>query len=463
MSQYLIDLVERLGQWGYLIIFVGAMLESAAFLGLIIPGESLVLVAGFLAAQGSLDLDLLIIAVAFGATIGDSIGYEMGRQMGRPTLVRYGRRFGVNEVLIQSADAFFARHGSKAVFFSRFVGFARALVPFFAGSSHMPYRVFLPYNILGAVLWASAIALLGYFLGASWQTAERWIGRGSAIIGVLLIIALLAVWIWHWATRHEDTITQSASHFLQRPRISALRYRFAPQIAFVQDRFSPKSYLGLQLTAGAVILTGASWLFGGIAEDVVSGDLLTVIDMQVSQWFHAHATPAMTRVMLIVTHIHDPAAVMLAVVLISVYLAWKRNWYWLLCVGLTVPSGMMLNVVLKYAFHRTRPSFDDPLLMLTTYSFPSGHVAGATLLYGVMAAMVIARTTAWRWRVTTVLVAIMMVALVALTRVYLGAHYLSDVLAAFAEGVAWLTLCLTGIHTYWEHRLSVRKISVVYD
>ena len=124
---------------------------------------------------------------------------------------------------------------------------------------------------------------------------------------------------------------------------------------------------------------------------------------------------------------------------------------------------MLLNVVLKYAFHRTRPSFDDPLLMLTTYSFPSGHVAGATLLYGVMAAMVIAKTTAWRWRVTTVLAAIMMVALVALTRVYLGAHYLSDVIAAFAEGVAWLTLCLTGIHTYWAHRFAGRETSVVYD
>ena len=152
------------------------MLESAAFLGLVIPGESLVLVAGFLAAQGALDLDVLIVAVAVGAAIGDSIGYEMGRQMGRPALLRYGGRFGLNEARVQSADDFFARHGSKAVFLGRFVGFARALVPFLAGSSHMAYRTFLPYNVLGAVLWASAVALLGYFLGASWQTAERWIG-----------------------------------------------------------------------------------------------------------------------------------------------------------------------------------------------------------------------------------------------------------------------------------------------
>jgi membrane protein DedA with SNARE-associated domain/membrane-associated phospholipid phosphatase len=454
MLQYLITLVERLGQGAYLIVFLVALLESAAFLGLLIPGESLVLVAGFLAAQGFLDLDLLIITVAMGAAIGDSIGYEMGRRMGRPALVRYGSRFGLNEARVQSADAFFARHGSKAVFLGRFVGFARALVPFLAGSSRMPYRAFLPYNFLGAVLWATAIALLGYFLGVSWQQAERWIGRGSAIFGGLLVFALLMVWLWRWVTRHEAALRQGWARFLQRPGVSALRQRFAPQIVFVQARLSPTSYLGLQLTLGAMSLIGASWLFGGIAEDVVSGDPITVIDVQVAQWFHAHATASMTQVMLVVTHGHGPLAISLATVVIAAWLAWKKNWYWLFCVGVTVPSGMLLNVFMKYAFQRARPSFDDPLLALTTYSFPSGHVAGTTLFYGVIAALLISRTTAWRWRVMTALGALMMVALVALTRVYLGVHYLSDVLAAFAEGIAWLALCLTGIHTYWAHRFS---------
>ncbi|MBC7704741.1 MAG: bifunctional DedA family/phosphatase PAP2 family protein [Rhodoferax sp.] len=459
MLQYLIDLVGRLGQWGYLIIFLGAMLESAAFLGLAIPGESLVLVAGFLAAQGLLDLDLLIITVAVGAALGDSVGYEMGRRMGRPALVRYGNRFGLTEARLQNADAFFVRHGNKAVFFGRFVGFARALVPFLAGSSRMPYRAFLPYNLLGAALWASGVTLLGYFLGASWQTAARWIGRASAILGGLLVFALLLVWLWRWATRHEDMLKQARGRFSRRPSVSALRRRFAPQVAFVKARLAPQSYLGLQLTVGAILLIGASWLFGGIAEDVVHGDPLTVIDLQVAQWFHAHSTARVTQAMLILTHLHDPLPVTLYVVLLAAYLAWRHNWYWLIGVGLTVPLGMLLNVSMKYAFRRARPSFEDPLLALTTYSFPSGHVAGATLFYGVMAAMVISRTPVWRWRVMAVLAAITMVTLVALTRVYLGVHYLSDVLAAFAEGVAWLTLCLTGLHTYWAHRVARNKVS----
>lgn len=106
MLNYLIELVTRAGHWGYVVIFLGAALESAAFLGVIVPGESLVLVAGFLAAQGVFDLDVLIMVIATGAALGDSLGYEMGRYLGRPALLRYGSRFGINEERVAKTDAF---------------------------------------------------------------------------------------------------------------------------------------------------------------------------------------------------------------------------------------------------------------------------------------------------------------------------------------------------------------------
>jgi membrane-associated phospholipid phosphatase len=294
--------------------------------------------------------------------------------------------------------------------------------------------------------------LLGYFLGASWQTAGHWIGRASAVLGGMVVFALLLVWLWRWAVKQEAFIRQSGSRFLQRPRVHALRVRFAPQITFIQARLSPGSYLGLELTSGAVVLIGASWLFGGVAEDVVHRDPLTLVDVQIAQWFHDHATPVLTQIMLVITHTHDPLPVTVAVAMLAGYLAWKRNWYWLTCMSLTVPFGMLLNVLVKYSFHRIRPSFEHPLLVVSSYSFPSGHVAGATLFYGVVAAMLVAQIDAWRWRVMIVLAAVSLVLLVALTRVYLGVHYLSDVLAAFAEALAWLTLCLTGMNTFWHRR-----------
>ena len=452
MLDFLINLVNRVGHWGYLVVFVGAMLESAAFLGVIVPGESLVLVAGFVAAQGVLDLGDLILVVAVGAAIGDSVGYELGRRLGRQWLSRYGARVGISRARLDRVDAYFDRHGGKSVFIGRFVGFARALVPFLAGSSRMPYRLFLPYNVFGALLWSAVVVLLGYFLGASWQVAERWIGRASAILGGLLLVIFMLAWLWRSAVKNETGIRRAWQRLLARPGINALRRCFSPQLAFVRARLSPTGYFGLHLTVGALILVGAGWLFGGIAEDVVSGDPLTVVDGQVAAWFHVRAVPTLTDAMLLVTNLNGVAGIAFLSLLLSIYLIWKREYAWLGALVLAVPGGMLLNVLTKHAFGRIRPSFTDPILTLATYSFPSGHVAGATLLYGFLAVYLVPNIPTWRWRVLVVLTTFFAIALVGLSRVYLGVHFLSDVLAAFAESTAWLALTLTAVHTLRQRR-----------
>lgn len=190
--QYLLDLVARLGHWSYVIIFAAAALECAAFVGLVVPGESLVLASGFFAHQGIVNLDAVMVAVALGATIGDNIGYYLGRKLGREWPVRHGSRVGIGKRRLRQVERFFQRQGPKAVFFGRFIGFARALVPFVAGTSCMRYRQFLIYNALGAVLWTIRFVTLGYVLGASWQVAEKWLGRTSlALAGVLALVALV--------------------------------------------------------------------------------------------------------------------------------------------------------------------------------------------------------------------------------------------------------------------------------
>ncbi len=419
---------------------------------LLVPGESLVLVAGFLAAQGLLDLDVLIVIVGISAALGESLGYELGRRLGRPALERYGNRLALNTVRIEKAETFFKRYGGKAVFLGRFVGFSRVFVPFFAGSSKMPYCQFIPYNVLGAALWASAIVLLGYFVGASWQKAEHWMGRASDIVGGIVLFFLILLWLWRWSVCHEAAIKKQGMSILQQPRIVALRRRYAPQIMFIRARLSPQGYFGAKMTAGALMLIGASWLFGGISEDVLTGDPLTIVDLNVAEWFHARATPLVTQVMMVFTNLHGVVAISSYAILLALYLIWKRDWYWLGCLGATVPGGMLLNVLMKLSFQRARPSLDNPLLTLSSYSFPSGHVAGSALFYGLLGVMLMSKITVWRWRVFIVFAAIALVAMVALSRIYLGVHYLSDVLAAFAEAVAWLSLSLMCIHTFLQHR-----------
>jgi membrane-associated phospholipid phosphatase len=124
-------------------------------------------------------------------------------------------------------------------------------------------------------------------------------------------------------------------------------------------------------------------------------------------------------------------------------LMWRRRWPWLLTLILVVPGGALLNELIKIAFHRARPKFDVPILAVKGYGFPSGHAMMATLLYGLLAVLLVRTLRDVRWRMLVVGVAGSVVVLVGISRMYLGAHYLSDILAAVAAGVAWLVLCLT--------------------
>jgi membrane-associated phospholipid phosphatase len=270
-------------------------------------------------------------------------------------------------------------------------------------------------------------------------------------LGILVTIAAMA-WLWRWLVRNEADVRLRWERVAAHPRVTALRDRFAPQIAFLRARLSPAEFVGLDLTLGAVTLIGAVWIFGWIAEDVVTGDPLTVVDMNIAVWLHLHATPTLTDAMIFISLLASWPVVMGICLIMALALVRERLYYRLLALTLTVPVGMLLNVMLKIAFHRSRPTWDDPILMLETFSFPSGHAMGATLLYGFLAAFGVRNVRAWRWRVLAVLAAGMLIVLIGFSRIYLGVHYLSDVLAGMAAGSAWLALCLTVVGTLRRHR-----------
>ncbi|MEO5700317.1 MAG: phosphatase PAP2 family protein [Casimicrobiaceae bacterium] len=272
---------------------------------------------------------------------------------------------------------------------------------------------------------------------------------GAAAIGVSVMLFAIVLGMLGWfATTRESDVRHAWRRFLGWPGIDWLRRRYPAGVAFLEARLSPTGYFGINLTLGALVVIGAGWIFGGIAEDVVTGDPLTKVDNRIAAWFHAQAVPPLTRAMLLLTELGGLWGIAIATGALALHLAWRRQWHWLGAQLVAVPGGMLVNVLSKYAFARARPSFVDPLLTLTTYSFPSGHVAASTLFYGFLAAYLVARVPAWGWRVLFVLSSSFIVALVGLTRVYLGVHFLSDVLAAFALGTAWLAMVLTTFHTF---------------
>lgn len=217
--------------------------------------------------------------------------------------------------------------------------------------------------------------------------------------------------------------------------------------AGIRDRLSAEGYFGFQLLGGALAIIIAGAVFGAIAVNIAPGARLTVLDIEIATWFHVNAMTPWTRLMLMVSQMNGIGGILLMTVVFAAFLAWKREWYWIAFIALAVPCGMLLNTLTKLAFSRARPSFDDPLVTLSTYSFPSGHTMASTLFYGTLAAFLMPRV--WKpMRAWVVAAAIAMVALVGFSRIYLGAHYFTDVMAAAAQGVAWLSLCLMALATY---------------
>ncbi|HEV7475955.1 MAG TPA: phosphatase PAP2 family protein [Pyrinomonadaceae bacterium] len=213
---------------------------------------------------------------------------------------------------------------------------------------------------------------------------------------------------------------------------------------------SGSKFLGWYLAAGILVFTTMTLTLGEISEDIINHEPITVTDAQLSTWLHAHGSPRLTRAMFVATSFGSTATVSIVSIALGLYLLWRRRFFWLTALASSVLGGMLLNKILKYVFHRARPHFDDPILTLTSYSFPSGHTMMATVLYGVIAAYLLAQTSDWRRRTMVVVIAGFLIALVAFSRMYLGAHYLSDVLGAMAEGLAWLSLCLTVVYSVWR-------------
>ncbi len=192
------NLLQLIGQYGYLVVFFGVMLESA---GVPLPGETVLITAGVLVHRGVLDYGDTLFFGILGAAVGDQIGYWVGRVGGRPFVLRWGKYVFIAPERLERAERFFTRHGGKAVFLARFITGLRVFGALVAGMSRMQWGKFALYNVLGGTAWATAAVSLGYFLWASIGLVEHWVGRFSLLLVAALALAVLLRWAYRKAMR----------------------------------------------------------------------------------------------------------------------------------------------------------------------------------------------------------------------------------------------------------------------
>jgi membrane-associated protein len=190
LEHALTDLSDTLGAWTYAMVGALAFLETGAFVGLVAPGETAVVLGGVVAAQGEVNFVAILLLVWLAAAAGDFASFVLGRRLGRRFLVSRGPRFGVTPPRLARVEGFFDRHGPKAILVGRFVGIVRAVAPFLAGSSGMRVRAFLPWSILGTAAWAATFTLVGYIFHRSFSAAADYVTHGAFALAVVAAIAL---------------------------------------------------------------------------------------------------------------------------------------------------------------------------------------------------------------------------------------------------------------------------------
>ena len=446
------DFGETLGPYTYVLVGVMAYLETGAFIGLVAPGEFTVLLGGVVAGQGRIEVVPLIALVWVAAIAGDLTSYVLGRRLGRGFLLRHGPKVKITSERLEQVEVFFERHGGATILIGRFLGLVRALAPFVAGASRMRLRRFVPFDVVAAGLWSATFVLLGFIFWRSFNQVIELAKQGGFALGaVVVVIAGTIALVRHFRVpEHREVLRRRLEHERRpvlrtgarvllaledrvlAPTVSALR----GPAGFIRDRLTPGQF-GLEVTTLLAVALVAGFAFVGLAVPVSHGEsiawdpdgLRIADDVRVG---------AVTDVVRVVSDLGSVVVVGLVVAIALAWLVYRRRWVEVAVLGVGALATWLAVTVVKDAMDRPRPA--GGLVHAVGESFPSGHAAYAV---GYVAVAIALGRSVRRLagRAGLVVAAIVLAALVGLTRVYLGVHYWSDVVAGWALAAGVLALC----------------------
>ena len=416
--------------WAGLFVLVVSALESFLVVGLFVPGTVVMFGIGAMIAAGSMELLPTLLWATVGAVLGDGTSYLIGRYYHQRLRVIWPFR-NYPEMMGRGIE-FFHKHGGKSIVLARFVGPVRPLVPAIAGMLNMPADRFFVVNVLSAFIWAPAYILPGFLFGASLGIAAEIAGR----LALLLVILLTLLWFSWWLVRRLSRTLQPHTKAIQLTVLDWSRRHRAiePLAAALLDPEHPEAR-GMTVLTGLLLLASSALLL--IPHHLAADGLLGNLDLYLFHWLQGLRSPLGDRMLIVVTEIGDGWVLYTFTALLSLWLVARGRWraavHWLItvvCVGL-------LTQALKFYTAVERPPLLDTSQM--SYAFPSAHASLSVAVFGFLA-VIVARELRNNWHWVPYSMAVFLVVSIGFSRLYLGAHWLSDVLAGWSLGLAWVAL-----------------------
>jgi undecaprenyl-diphosphatase len=437
------DVGDALGRWGYLIVGVLAFLETGAFVGLVAPGETFVILGGVLSGEGTISYGLLLAIVWASAFLGDAASFGLGRKLGRGFLERHGPRVKITPERLAQVEKFLEKHGGKAIVIGRFIGFVRAVAPFILGSSGVPWRRFLPYAVIGSGLWSALFVTLGYLF---WQSLDKLLSlvkQGALAFGFVVAIVVAIVFVVHWLgvegnrdraaawiEEHKETRWGRVVMAVWRPVSVPAR--------FVWHRLTPGG-IGLEATTLIAVTAVGAFAFVGLEAtfDRRGPSGLATGDISTLDWVERLTFgPAEELSRIGVALGSYPVAGAIAV-LAAVFLAWRRRPGSGVTLVVGAAAALGIGAIVRASEDRLPPA--GALETVSGSSFPSPVAVAAVVLVAVAVALSPAvRRVPGRVGLTGL--AIILAVAICTAPLVLKTAYLSDVLAGAGLSAAILSV-----------------------
>lgn len=388
MKQYLMAFIQSYGEFG---IFFCLVFE---FLALPIPNELLMAFLGYLNwKQDGLSFYVSIASASAGTFTSYMLAYSLGRKYGEGIIRKFGKLLHAGGDKLEASKDMLQKHKILLLVFCRFIPGVRHLIPYIAGMSKLSLGFYAPYNLLGSVLWTSSFIGLGYALGEKWALVER-VAKAYSLI--IIALAVFIYIVYKYFNKHKIAI---------------------------------------------ITITLPLLLFIKLSENLIKKEL-SIFDDTIYSFVSRLISKDMTALMKFFSFMGS-GKVLVTIALVSLALFWKnrRLFYYGKMVPVNLVASSLLNTIFKFIFHRARPDIHR-LTEATGFSFPSGHSMIGMSFYGFLIFVAYTGIKS-RWRYFVVGLLAVLILMIGLSRIYLGVHYASDVIAGFSAGLAWLIVFIS--------------------